>query len=164
MRFALPALKKSLRRDGLNLLSEPIHVDIHHCVVRFVSRTAKRVLHEDDPKAPVNRAQHRAQNANVRAAGFAPDQRRLGCGRQARLCVSAGRRAAHSYHAGSVRARLFAMMFKWLPDVSVGWRDVWLGASLTAVFFEIGKAGIGFTLASREWNQPTGLPLRSSSS
>jgi membrane protein len=21
---------------------------------------------------------------------------------------------------------LFAMMFKWLPDVSVGWRDVWL--------------------------------------
>lgn len=39
---------------------------------------------------------------------------------------------------------LFAMMFKWLPDVSVGWRDVWLGAFLTALFFEIGKAAIGF--------------------
>jgi membrane protein len=36
---------------------------------------------------------------------------------------------------------LFAMMF---PDISVGWRDVWPGAFLTAVFFEIGKAGIGF--------------------
>src|ERR1700712_2419891 len=35
---------------------------------------------------------------------------------------------------------LFATMFKWLPDISVGWRDVWLGAFLTAVFFEIGKA------------------------
>jgi len=26
-----------------------------------------------------------------------------------------------------VVAALFAIMFKWLPDVSVGWRDVWLG-------------------------------------
>jgi len=24
-------------------------------------------------------------------------------------------------------------MFKWLPDVSVGWRDVWLGASIVVV-------------------------------
>jgi membrane protein len=39
---------------------------------------------------------------------------------------------------------LLAMMFKWLPDVSVGWRDVWLGALLTALFFEVGKAAIGF--------------------
>jgi membrane protein len=38
---------------------------------------------------------------------------------------------------------LFAMMFKWLPEVSVGWRDVWLGAVLTAMFFEVGKAAIG---------------------
>jgi hypothetical protein len=28
--------------------------------VSFISRTAKRVLYEDDPKAPVDRAQHRA--------------------------------------------------------------------------------------------------------
>ncbi|GEC17615.1 YihY/virulence factor BrkB family protein [Nitrobacter winogradskyi] len=44
---------------------------------------------------------------------------------------------------------LFAMMFKWLPDVSVDWRDVWLGAFLTAVFFEIGKAGIGFYIGKQ---------------
>jgi membrane protein len=40
-------------------------------------------------------------------------------------------------------AVLFAMMFKWLPDTRVDWRDVWLGAALTAVLFEIGKFLIG---------------------
>ena len=39
---------------------------------------------------------------------------------------------------------LFAMMFKWLPDTPVDWRDVWLGAALTAALFEIGKFLIGF--------------------
>ena len=44
---------------------------------------------------------------------------------------------------------LFAMMFKWLPDVSVAWRDVWLGAILTALFFEVGKAAIGFYIGKQ---------------
>jgi membrane protein len=44
---------------------------------------------------------------------------------------------------------LFAMMFKWLPDVSVGWRDVWLGAVLTALLFELGKAAIGFYIGKQ---------------
>jgi membrane protein len=44
---------------------------------------------------------------------------------------------------------LFAMMFKWLPDISVGWGDVWLGAFLTALFFEIGKAAIGFYIGKQ---------------
>ena len=44
---------------------------------------------------------------------------------------------------------LFAMMFKWLPDVSVAWRDVWLGAFLTALFFEMGKAAIGFYIGKQ---------------
>src|SRR5262249_38914581 len=38
---------------------------------------------------------------------------------------------------------LFAMMFKWLPDTDVAWRDVWLGATITAALFEIGKLLIG---------------------
>jgi uncharacterized BrkB/YihY/UPF0761 family membrane protein len=38
---------------------------------------------------------------------------------------------------------LFAMMFKWLPDAEVAWRDVWAGAAMTAVLFEIGKLLIG---------------------
>ena len=34
---------------------------------------------------------------------------------------------------------LFASMFKWLPDVRIAWRDVWLGGFLTAFLFNIGK-------------------------
>jgi membrane protein len=49
----------------------------------------------------------------------------------------------------AVVAVLFAMMFKWLPDVSVGWRDVWVGALLTALFFEVGKAAIGFYIGKQ---------------
>jgi uncharacterized BrkB/YihY/UPF0761 family membrane protein len=39
----------------------------------------------------------------------------------------------------AVISLLFAMMFKWLPDTKVEWRDVWLGAVLTAALFEVGK-------------------------
>src|SRR5689334_13823085 len=67
----MPALKKRLHRDRLDLLSEPVHVDIHHRVVGLVSRTAKRVLDEDDAEAPVDCAEHGAQNADVSlAAGY----------------------------------------------------------------------------------------------
>jgi membrane protein len=44
---------------------------------------------------------------------------------------------------------LFAMMFKWMPDVVVDWRDVWLGAILTAFFFEVGKAAIGLYIGKQ---------------
>ncbi len=38
---------------------------------------------------------------------------------------------------------LFAMIFKILPDVAIAWRDVWLGAAVTAALFAAGKIGIG---------------------
>ena len=41
---------------------------------------------------------------------------------------------------------LFAMMFKLLPDAKVRWRDVWVGALLTAVLFTVGKLLIGLYL------------------
>jgi membrane protein len=41
---------------------------------------------------------------------------------------------------------LFAMIFKYLPDVKIGWRDVWLGAVVTAIFFTVGKFAIGLYL------------------
>jgi membrane protein len=44
---------------------------------------------------------------------------------------------------------LFAMMFKWLPDTPVDWHDVWLGAILTTIFFEIGKLAIGFYIGKQ---------------
>ena len=49
----------------------------------------------------------------------------------------------------SVISLLFAMMFKWLPDAEVNWHDVWLGAVITAVLFEIGKAAIGFYIGKQ---------------
>ncbi len=43
---------------------------------------------------------------------------------------------------------LFAMIFKVLPDVKIAWRDVWVGAAVTAILFTAGKFLLGFYLAS----------------
>ncbi len=37
----------------------------------------------------------------------------------------------------------FAAMLKWLPDTQIEWRDVWVGAAVTAALFELGKLLIG---------------------
>ena len=44
---------------------------------------------------------------------------------------------------------LFAMMFKWLPDTPVDWYDVWLGAVVTGLLFELGKSAIGFYIGKQ---------------
>ncbi|HEV7590806.1 MAG TPA: YihY/virulence factor BrkB family protein, partial [Longimicrobium sp.] len=41
---------------------------------------------------------------------------------------------------------LFAAIFKVLPDAVIAWRDVWVGAFVTAVLFEVGKWAIGLYL------------------
>jgi membrane protein len=41
---------------------------------------------------------------------------------------------------------LFAMLFKFLPDTDVQWRDVWVGALSTAALFTLGKYLIGLYL------------------
>ena len=43
---------------------------------------------------------------------------------------------------------LFAMIFRFLPDMKIAWRDVWIGASLTAVLFVVGKFLLGLYLGS----------------
>jgi membrane protein len=43
---------------------------------------------------------------------------------------------------------LFAMIFKLLPNVLIGWRDVWLGSVSTAFLFTVGKFVIGYYLAA----------------
>ena len=37
---------------------------------------------------------------------------------------------------------LFAMLYRYIPDVHIGWRDVWLGAVVTALLFSLGKFGL----------------------
>jgi membrane protein len=44
---------------------------------------------------------------------------------------------------------MFAMMFKWMPDAEIEWRDVWLGAALTACLFEVGKLLIGIYIGKQ---------------
>ena len=46
----------------------------------------------------------------------------------------------------AVMTALFAMIFKLMPTAKVAWRDVWVGALVTACLFEIGKFGIGLYL------------------
>jgi membrane protein len=43
---------------------------------------------------------------------------------------------------------LFAMIFKFLPDAEIQWRDVWIGAVITAILFGIGKWLLGLYLGS----------------
>jgi membrane protein len=40
------------------------------------------------------------------------------------------------------------MIFRYLPDVEIAWRDVWVGAAITAVLFTLGKFGIGLYLGN----------------
>ncbi|HKA23001.1 MAG TPA: YihY/virulence factor BrkB family protein [Blastocatellia bacterium] len=41
---------------------------------------------------------------------------------------------------------LFGLMYKILPDVEIGWNDVWIGALITALLFTLGKLGLGIYL------------------
>jgi membrane protein len=41
---------------------------------------------------------------------------------------------------------LFAMIYRFLPDAKVAWKDVWLGAAITALLFVIGKFLLGLDL------------------
>jgi membrane protein len=41
---------------------------------------------------------------------------------------------------------LFAMMFKFLPEIKIAWKDVWLGAAVTSALFSLGKFLIGLYL------------------
>jgi membrane protein len=43
---------------------------------------------------------------------------------------------------------LFAMIFKFLPDVEIQWRDVWIGAIMTAILFGVGKWLLALYLGS----------------
>jgi len=51
--------------------------------------------------------------------------------------------AANNVATFAVVTALFALMFRVLPDVRLRWRDVWLGAFVTAVLFTLGKSAIG---------------------
>ena len=45
---------------------------------------------------------------------------------------------------------LFAMMYKLLPAAKIAWRDVWVGAAITALLFWLGKFAIGLYLGKND--------------
>ena len=45
---------------------------------------------------------------------------------------------------------LFGMIFKFLPEIKIAWKDVWLGAAVTSVLFSLGKFLIGLYLGRSE--------------
>ena len=51
---------------------------------------------------------------------------------------------------------LFALVYKFLPDAKVAWRDVWLGALVTAALFTLGKYLISLYLGTAGVASPFG--------
>jgi len=43
---------------------------------------------------------------------------------------------------------MFALIFRFLPNATVAWSDVWIGAGLTAILFTLGKVLIGLYLGN----------------
>ncbi|WP_454784634.1 YihY/virulence factor BrkB family protein [Legionella sp. WA2024007413] len=51
---------------------------------------------------------------------------------------------------------LFALIFNIIPDVILQWKDVWLGAFITALLFSIGKFLLGIYLSHSNLSQGFG--------
>jgi membrane protein len=49
---------------------------------------------------------------------------------------------------------LFAALLRFVPDAEIKWRDVWLGALVTAILFALGQKALSLYLA---WSQPTSV-------
>ena len=45
---------------------------------------------------------------------------------------------------------MFGLLFRFLPDARVAWRDIWPGALLTAIFFVVGKYLIGLYVSKAD--------------
>jgi membrane protein len=56
-------------------------------------------------------------------------------------------KAAHFVISSGVGALLFAMIFKYVPDVRIAWRDVWVSAAVTSLLFLVGQWVIALYLA-----------------
>ena len=51
---------------------------------------------------------------------------------------------------------LFALMFKFLPDVKIKWSDVWIGAIITSLLFTLGKYLLGLYLGRSSFGSAYG--------
>ncbi len=54
----------------------------------------------------------------------------------------------------TISTLLFAMIFKLMPTARIAWRDVWVGAFVTALLFEVGKLLIGLYIGKSGITEP----------
>ncbi len=52
---------------------------------------------------------------------------------------------------------MFAMMYRFLPDIHIGWSDVWIGAGITSLLFVIGKEIISFYITRTRFGAAYGV-------
>lgn len=51
---------------------------------------------------------------------------------------------------------MFALVYKYLPDTRIAWRDVWTGAGVTAALLTLGNLGIGIYLGKSDLSTAIG--------
>lgn len=51
---------------------------------------------------------------------------------------------------------LFALLYKYVPDVRIDWNDVWIGAAITSFLFTIGKFLLGLYLGNSGFSSSYG--------
>jgi membrane protein len=56
----------------------------------------------------------------------------------------------------AVSTLLFALIFKVVPDAKIGWRDVWVGAFVTACCFSVGKGALAWYVGRSATVSPFG--------
>jgi membrane protein len=56
---------------------------------------------------------------------------------------------------------LFGLMFRYVPDAKIRWRDVWVGGLISAVLFVIGKFGLGLYLGRGSYESSYGAAIGS---
>ena len=56
----------------------------------------------------------------------------------------------------AVLTLLFSILFKWLPDRQLAWRDVWLGGFVTALLFNVGKSAIAWYIGTQAFESTYG--------
>jgi len=69
--------------------------------------------------------------------------------------VIVGQVLSEAVSLGSI-ALFIALIFKFLPAATIGWRDVWIGALLTSILFHVGKYVIGLYIGKASIASPFG--------
>jgi membrane protein len=62
----------------------------------------------------------------------------------------------HAVVSFGVTTGLFMLIFRYVPDADIAWRDVWLGGVATALLFIVGEYGIGLYLGKGSFTSAYG--------